>query len=258
MRCRSIREIEDSFERLGIGGGWLFRGQADSGWALETALERAVRDPQKRQSAEIFAFQAFRRSAHLYENLLAFGALAGSNLNDFWLSFMQHHGVPTRFFDFTESVYIAAYFALERAVSGATASSIWALNMPHCAAEFSRKYDGQPKNGAGTGAVDFGNPQNPPLVMPCRRDIGYTRILHQQGFGLLPLRVDLSFVENLAGTFDYDSPYLFRFDIPIEFRGDILNNLYTMNITRETLFPGIQGLGERIAVSMESGIFKSR
>ena len=44
---------------------------------------------------------------------------------------MQHHGAPTRLLDFTYSIYIAAYFALENADPKADpdgSCAIWAVN----------------------------------------------------------------------------------------------------------------------------------
>ena len=63
---------------------------------------------EKAQKLEDFALQQFRSKFHLYdhENSHPSSKLA-------WLSVMQHYGVPTRLLDFTESPYVALYFALE-------------------------------------------------------------------------------------------------------------------------------------------------
>src|SRR5258708_2534382 len=47
---------------------------------------------------------------------------------------MQHHGCPTRLLDCTYSVYVAAYFALERAEGDC---AVWGLDAPKalCAAK---------------------------------------------------------------------------------------------------------------------------
>ena len=61
----------------------------------------------------------FRRKAHLLLTHIP-------DENDLleWLALMQHHGAPTRLIDFTWSPYVAAFFALERAVCD---SAIWAI-----------------------------------------------------------------------------------------------------------------------------------
>lgn len=255
--CHSLRDIEDGVDQYGIGAGWLWRGQANASWPLSTALERAVRDPSKRAEAEWFSFTSFRRSAHLYENLTQYGELIGDGLNDFVLSLMQHHGVPTRFLDFTESLYVAAYFALERMPPGASAAAVWAVDCNHLSSRFRQVY--YPTHAlTPLPPCDLGDSCNPLLVVPMRRSIGHARSLNQQGWGLVPLRVDHSFEENLTANFGKVGHHAVRFEIPLGFRADILDRLYSMNITRETLFPGLQGLGERIGVSMEAGFYKSR
>lgn len=257
--CHSLRDLEDGVDQYGISSGWLWRGQADARWSLATALERAVPDPGRRRESEEHSFAAFRKSAHLYENLLVFGNLVGERPNDFWLSFMQHHGVPTRFLDFTESLYIAAYFALERVPASATCAAVWALNAKAFNNQSDAVYRGHDaSSGMGPNEFNFGHHQNPHLVIWPQRDIGYTRLLEQQGHGMIPLRADASFEECLAGSCLGLSNCIVRFEIPLAFRKGILSQLYTMNITRETLFPGLQGLGERIGVALESGILKSR
>ncbi len=46
-----------------------------------------------------------------------------------WLSLLQHHGTPTRLIDFTESPYIAAYFAFQDDESEKSESvAIWCVN----------------------------------------------------------------------------------------------------------------------------------
>lgn len=94
---------------------FIYRGQANADWQLESSLERLI---GARWSSEIarqfedFSLSQFQSKFHLYdkENAQPSSKLA-------WLSIMQHHGVPTRLLDFTESPYVALYFAMESYVA---------------------------------------------------------------------------------------------------------------------------------------------
>jgi hypothetical protein len=100
---------------------WLFRGQCDPNWLLETSLEKASRRCSiSQQKYEKAVVREFQRHAHAYLHRVP-------NSNDYveWLALMQHHGAPTRFLDFTLSFWIALFFAYEEAETDCV---VWALN----------------------------------------------------------------------------------------------------------------------------------
>lgn len=105
-------------------GRWIFRGQADKGWKLESSLERrlvnrglkstkmivqnainSTKYDKYRASDEMYAIDQFKRCASMklpkLEHLVE------------WLAAMQHYGTATRLLDFTRSIYVALYFAFE-------------------------------------------------------------------------------------------------------------------------------------------------
>src|SRR5713101_3797380 len=90
---------------------WLFRGHRCPEWKLETSLERASRRcniPQAQYEKAVWG--EFRRHAHAYLSRVP----AEPDTVE-WLAFMQHYGAPTRLLDFTESFWIALFFAFEEA-----------------------------------------------------------------------------------------------------------------------------------------------
>lgn len=112
MKTTSIPSVEALIRQINeLPNNFVYRGQADAAWPLKSSLERVIGagwNSEKAQKFEDYALQQFRSKFHLYdhENSHPASKLA-------WLSVMQHYGVPTRLLDFTESPYIALYFALE-------------------------------------------------------------------------------------------------------------------------------------------------
>ncbi len=106
---------------------WAFRGQVDSSWTLETSLEREskrhqVSDNTDLSTRENWLLYQFRRYAHQHKSDLP----PESNIID-WLTLIQHYGGPTRLLDFSYSIYVAAFFAIETAEKDA---AIWVINLP--------------------------------------------------------------------------------------------------------------------------------
>ena len=107
-----VNSIEDLIRQLNqLPNPYIYRGEADASRPLQSSLERVIGDAWSQEAAEkfeSFSVDLFKSKFHLYdrENVSPTSKLA-------WLSIMQHYGVPTRLLDFTESPYIALYFALE-------------------------------------------------------------------------------------------------------------------------------------------------
>jgi hypothetical protein len=104
---------------------FVFRGQADANWELVTSLERAFRRSgsiYSLENTEYWMIHDFSNKFHLYSSR------PPKVSNKFeWMALMQHYGGATRLLDFTESLYVAAYFSVLRST---TDSAIWALNRP--------------------------------------------------------------------------------------------------------------------------------
>lgn len=94
----------------------LFRGQSDVSWKLLTTAGRVYFSP----TVENRLYNKFvTRGGHLFT----------SSNNNTWdnLFLMQHHGLPTRLLDWTDSFGVALYFALRDMTAGRDAA-VWALD----------------------------------------------------------------------------------------------------------------------------------
>ena len=110
---------------------FVFRGQSDEAWALETSFDRWFRLRYREGSTDRLAIaDALIREfkAELTRRYPQHDSLAASEAAVIALA--QHFGVPTRLLDWSGSPYIAAFFAFSDAMAMSMTSKhigVWAL-----------------------------------------------------------------------------------------------------------------------------------
>jgi len=230
--------------------GWAFRGQSDATWPLNSTLSRYLSDHKVHERAwpimEARILRIFKRKAHLFASDLP------EDSDSFeWLALMQHHGSPTRLIDFTWSPYVAAFFALEQATRDA---AIWSVFPPQLAgADKYRSIRVSQRDEANElGPWIPGNFEKHFLVSdkqfaligePRRMN---QRLVSQSGTFLTPSSIKLPAERILPPT--AVKKLVIRTDAV---RRDAMEDLYSMNISYATLFPGLDGMARSLAYELE-------
>lgn len=109
-------------------GRFLFRGQGGADWELSSAFDRWYRgDPAKKNGVADDLLKLFSKECELED-------IPSEVRNDpiKMLSLGQHHGLPTRLLDWSESPYVAAFFAfsghVRHGVNLEKYVAVWALD----------------------------------------------------------------------------------------------------------------------------------
>lgn len=262
---------------------FIYRGQREKQWQLETSLERTVEFfkvhsyTKDYSTDEKWMLHEFIRKYNLYHQT----NINGKNYLD-WLAIMQHYGAPTRLLDFSESIFIASYFAI---VESNSDSAIWAINRHKLRDNLVDQYDlpyrkrHALKDEVNRHQTDFinkhiareysSNFEYPTTIVPVEPIQVNERLSRQQGLFLVPTNPKEPFNANLEKAFNrtdsvfeklgfedfikksYEKKWNEKVDIikiiiPKELNSEIIKYLHQMNITAELLFPGIEGLAQSL------------
>lgn len=239
--------------------GWIFRGMNDTSLALETALERngwmrdgGISNLKTRERTLLREFQ--RRYSHYAHQI----PLTDDTLE--WLSIMQHHGAPTRLLDWSYSVYVAAYFALESAQEDCV---VWGIRTEWIREELENRFKDKPgslafltrpiednrKHRHDFEDLFMSNSQGRSFVAPLTPFRANERLTIQKGTFLVPSNLSKGFEDNLSDMTGHDdSSNIKKLVIPKAQRRIAIESLYYMNISRATLFPGIDGFSSSLGI----------
>ncbi|ELA9392527.1 FRG domain-containing protein [Vibrio parahaemolyticus] len=223
---------------------WIYRGQSDSSWQLESSLYRSINDtkvtrnlggkPSKsmneRRHEEIM-LERFKSCAHLYLSHLP------KNHDDLsWLSLMQHHGAPTRLLDFSFSPYIALYFALE---SGSSDAAIYCLN--HNSLKLiDDQHFGEGRKEVYSQLMHGEENLDEVFLFAFEPEFSNQRLIAQQGLFVATNYVTFSHEDALT-EYEMGDRDAYKLIISDKLRYEGLRMLHQMNITSGTIYPGLDG-----------------
>jgi len=181
--------------------GYIYRGQSNAAWQLSTSLERCIQNSTPHYynplSCEYWLIREFKRRFHLYSTHLP----EDENLIE-WISIMQHHGAPTRLLDFTYSIYVALFFAVNEVQQDA---AVWAIKKrwlwENVRIEYDLKYDVKEalKDTINQHHIERCNDllksrskTEPKYVIPVEPERLSERMSRQQGLFVMPTSIDLT------------------------------------------------------------------
>jgi len=251
LRKKSWNALKDFFTTLNLDDIWIFRGQSDYRWGLQTSYKdsfnkQEVFGPENERTL----LDTFAAKAPIY---LQHQDIPTNKLD--WLALMQHHGAPTRLLDWTYSPYIACFFAFSKAKLKDGYCAIYALNT-HTLYENAKNklgvtvdnhYLSTRKIFLGSSIIDKLFENDIKTVVSVRPLTMNKRLNIQQGLFLVPGSIAVGFEENLKEVFPTPTNQeIIKIVIPIKLRAEVLSDLHFMNITQEVLFPDIDGVARSV------------
>jgi hypothetical protein len=244
----------------GHSNGFVYRGQSDASWPLTSSLERIL-EPVWDQPGfdfkkfEDFTIKRFSGKFHLYSD---FSVSPKSKLEE--IALMQHYGAPTRLVDFTESPYLALYFAIESynplSKKDFSFYAIDATTLMKRSLEELRKFDNKfdlslstledQKDRIFDDVVDrFAHN----LLWVSEPKIINRRLDLQSGTFLISINRGTK-IEDAIRNPVYDGVDLIKYVVPAELYESVYVLLRKTNITSKSVYGDLEGLGRSVRMEL--------
>jgi len=217
--------------------GYVYRGQRDSSWLIESSLDRKFKSIRTKRTDQktknhLQNFQSATRGR------LDYSKFDNQNENEWW-AVGQHYGLATPLVDWSESPFVCLYFAFEEEYKSTSKyRSVYAISQG-----FINNIKKDKISNKITNYIE--------VVKPKNGDNG--RLVNQRGLFLsMPVNEDLeSYAKNNIVDPNIDDMYLLKFLIPDVDREMILKYLNRMNINKLTLYPDLIGVSEYTNAKLE-------
>lgn len=229
---------------------WIFRGQSNANWDLQTTLERST------VVSDSFDFEdelvnEFKRGAKFYLK----EEQQPTTLLE-WFSMIQHFGAPSRLLDFTKSPYVAAYFAFEQASLEAENVAIWIVDKIYLYQKAVYFFEGKISN-INSNHYAFKDETFEEVfekskegdfncLFPVEPRNVNQRYHLQQSIFLCQGNPYESLMNQLDFIGDIQQKTIMKVTIPTIEKNNAIRDLIKMNISAASLFPGLDGFAKSL------------
>lgn len=218
--CESWNGFLDFFHHenaLKENNGYVFRGHASENWKLESTLKRKIHETGN-EKIEQKVLEAFKK------HCLGRRGHNPSNLSESeWWALGQHFGLDTPLLDWSDSPYVAAFFAFNSENSETDNVVVWLLSK---------------NSNENDGVKDLKSEHHMEFLTPYLDE--NARLINQRGlFVRTPNMICVTeWIKSLKET---GTVFLARILIPRTEKDFALDSLDKMNINEFTLFPDLSG-----------------
>lgn len=232
-----METIQKKYPKRGPGNWVVFRGHRDIAWTLFPSV---ARDPYRGESNR--ERDLLRMFASYCISIMPSWISQGTSKQVSWqrMILAQHHGLPTRFLDWSSNPLVALFFAVEGKAFICTKApgkcNLCSGGEPHdsivyafAKREWSFTIYGLSNSDQNKEAPDYGHQNDPGLLRPPHISL---RIIAQSSM--------FTISADPMKEIEYD----LDLRIPIGIREDILAGLDSLGVNRNTLFPGLDGAGD--------------
>ena len=256
-----------------LKGNWGFRGQANAKWNLDPSIDRLtfVKGKSYGRQLDYWPYESdllfkYQQQAHQF---IAHPPPMSDRMS--WLALMQHHGVPTRFLDWTRSPYAASYFAFHEDLPRSTANAaIWAIDLdqlekrgnaalqkytheripedPRRRSKYLNRLLSRQLRSGPSGK------EAPPMVVRVEPQATDPWMTSQMGFFLCKAYSRASFNLLLMTMMIHpdliEFPLVRKLEIPRGLRFPFLKELNNMNVNHASLFPSLDGFSTSLRINL--------